>query len=264
MNNIQYLIDQIKFQIPYEILNLGLSDFTYGLNYNNSSSYSLNPISQIMPNIDTMLELEIINNKVKRDCNIVSGQEAVIFIDQNNLITQLQGGTIIIIRPEQTQGREIINAMSVTFNWQISIGTGMGPNIATSAVGPEPTSSTRIRLVNKNVLFVENIMAINIASVRVLLEYEEGFNNINSKVLFILSELCVLATKAYLYSKLKIRLANATVIGGVDISAISNIVDEYADAINIYNETLITKWRTAAHLSDPISKERFIRMILPY
>lgn len=79
--------------------------------------------------------------------------------------------------------------------------------------------------------------------------YDEGFNNLNSSAVESFAHMVIAATKAYIYNALIISLDRGYMMGGAEIGAIKDIISEYRDANERYEE-LVSQFAGGARL-DP-------------
>lgn len=246
MNKIQYLIDCVKREIPMGVLRLGFQQPTY--------------LNSLNISLDAAIKDKIINNWILRDCDVVSGVEAVVELT-GVPIDYVEMGQVIRVGYGPTAGREITSVLSVGYGYNAI--TGGMPGIVSALTEPFQMSDVRCQLIGQNVVFIEGYVGVKLTNLRCVLNNDRDFNNIQPRSLPVLKDLSLLATKAFLYNELILNLHNAVNVNGIDMSAILDIVSGYADSATMYNEMLTTKWKKVAVLNDRISLNRHIRMQVP-
>ena len=102
MNPIVKALDDIKFTIPYEVLNATFQD-----NYNDWRNKSLS--------IDEQILNKIIRPRVLIDCNIVGGIMMVIPLMNINPDFADNYSTIYTIPDDRTGGRTILSVLSIGY-----------------------------------------------------------------------------------------------------------------------------------------------------
>jgi hypothetical protein len=252
MNNVQYLLSCIQRQIPKEILSLCFIVIP-----------GLDRLAQnkLAPSLEYVIQTEIINKWVLTDCNVVAGVEAIIDITRVKS-EHLVSGIVLHVGLEPTDGRLITAVLSIGYGFN---GLQAGaPGIVSSYTEPVITSDARIQLIGQNIVYVEGYIGVQLTTLRCILENDNNFNNIGPRALPILSDLCVLATKAHIYNTLSVKLSNAVNVNGIDMGKIADIVNEYSDSITTYKELLNTKWFKVNFMNDRVSYNRHIRRITPY
>ena len=252
MNNIEYLIDRLKMAVQPEILRMA---FTPAHQYQNG--FIANTITV---GIDSVIRARLIDNILRPDLNIVSGQVAI--IDLSSVpVEYVTMGMVYKIGLGPTGGKRIMSVLSVGYGYNAL--SGGGPSIASALSEPLQTSDARIELIGENVIYVEGYIGVQLAYFRCMLENDKDLNNINKDGLLALSELFNLLAKAYIWRELSIKLRNAVVVEGIDMGKIEGIIDDYKDCYAQYTEMLNKKWRKMSILNDKVAKSRLIRLLIP-
>lgn len=247
MNKINYIVDRIKEEIPIEILNL---------TFKKPQMYNVLPI----PVEQTIIE-KIVVGVIQRDINMIGGIQTLIDISTCP-ITIVENGTIIDVGFKVTNGRTILSVLDMAYAY---VGNISGPPTIASAIAPSPSlTETRIETIGINVIFIEGFISTQYLILRCILYRDSDFKDIPVSGLRLLSDLAIAATKRHIYKEIRIKLiGNGTIVQGVDMGLVKEIVDEYADAKDIYADMLTTRWEKMSLLLDPMSKQRLIRMTTP-
>lgn len=245
MNPISYLVKKIMQVIPISILNMSFVP---------RSSFGI-----ITPSLEYIIGDEVIGKIVLVDMNIVSGIEALIDINGCEQ-TVVNTGRIIDIGLGPTAGKQISSVLSVGYGYNALAG-GM-PGIVSALTEPYMTCDARVQLISKNVIYVEGVVGVMLTNARVIYDFDDKLNDVATRALKPLSDICVLAAKMTIYNNLILNLHNAQVVNGIAMDAVLDIVSSYSDAAQMYNES-IEKWIKIAQLSDRVSHSRLIRMQVP-
>jgi len=246
MQHVNYLLDTIKRNIPIEILE--------------RSFFTPQSLQVLVPSLDHTISRTIINDWVLRDISMVGGNLVNILMDRCKLSPVL-GGIIITIPEAATGGREVNSILSV---YQSGTRAGNNGNAVSNAVlGVAIVGSSRVQPVSRNTFFIEIDTVSPGNVIRASLEHDSNFGNVSPRAMIRLGELTVLATKAYIYNHMVIRIEQAAIINGVSIGAFSNIIESYSDSFELYTEFLRGTWRKVNYLDDRASHANIIRLQLP-
>lgn len=262
MGAIQKSLDEVRYNIPREVL-----EQTF---IANNQKFRGLPVS-----LDHRIREEVVNPRVLMDCNLVGG------VEDNIPLGSLTGERVdqfhIIYRIPKTltQGRTIISPLSLTFGQGYAfqhptVGVQKSSAMQDAAYGllqahlPIPPVSTGyVTLIGENTVLVQDNMAIPVnCYLRCLLSNDPEMNNINPASWHAFSQLVVLATKAYIYNNLSIPMDQAFLHGGMALGRLREIVDNYADANEMYYTHLNEVWRKTAFQNDPIRHRRHLKSIL--
>lgn len=262
MNPIQKAIADIKFKIPMDVLMAAFAHREFGQRPNPT-------------NIDTAIRYEVIEAKVRPDCDLVGGTQVEIplasvpaeFLDPYSVVYR--------IPKNLTQNRTISRVLSVSLGSSRYVGMQPGQTqnysqmlnaaqAVVDAVSEIPVVSTAyIRLIAENtVLITDNVAIGAYAYLRCYLEHDTDFSQLRSTTYTKFSRLVELATKAYIYNKLAIPMGQAQLVGGQELGRFREIVDGYADAAELYETFLEETWRKVAIMDDTTSRERHLRMLV--
>jgi len=250
------LID-IKFTIPKDILDLAfIKRYQY---------YTAEFIT-----IDKLIIDNVIEAKVLPDLNVVRGQEISINLDNCNLTTvspdSFRIETIIKVPPNILNGRNIISPLSVVLEYgPMNTGsTNYLTQLTEVAVNSRsPTngfSTTDLELIGNNTILVHENLPMIFGYLNVMIENDKNMNNLNPKFYNIFGELCIWATKAYIYNTLIVDLNKGIIIGGHELSIIKDIVDSYQDAYEQYQTLLKEKMGKILFMNDDKSYSKYIQM----
>lgn len=258
MNAISHALHSITTQIPREVLN---KTFISNVSH----------LTRIPVNVETRIRELVIEAKVLPDVNIIGGLE--INIPLAGLpIEQIESDAYVVRIPKsKTQSRSITSVLSVAI-------TGMGENIVSpytrgsdlqqayqamlQGVASIPyVSEARAWLIGENVVMIQG-MAMNpsAAQLRCEIENDSQLTHIKKRSYLNFSKLCVLATKAYIYTNNIVPMDIGYIEGGATIGAYKEIIDSYSDAEEQYDEYLRTVWAKTAKLNDPEIAERLVRI----
>ncbi len=263
MNPIQSIIQDIKFHIPHEILMAAFYRREFGQN--------LTPI-----NIDDVIRETVIENKVRKDCDLVGGTEILIPISDLQMDQWDAYRYVFRVPRERTNGRNITRLVGVvlgnymyagSYNYGALGGAVSQPlSLSSSAVASLSaipyTATTDIQLIGPNTVLISDVVNTTTnLHLRCFVENDADFSNLRPTVIHRFSEMCLLAVKAFIYNQLKIRIDMGELVGGMNLGAFKEIVDEYRDAGQLYQDFLVNKWRKLALLSDPMFRKRHVRLL---
>lgn len=268
MNPITKALDDIKFTIPYEIL-----DATFRNDYNNWRNAN--------NSIDEQMLVKIIRPRVLQDCNLVGGVTVVIPFDNIHPSFTDNYNTVYTIPNERTGNRTILSVLSVgylpfqaNFNMtsgNIAYATPLSMNSVTQAaqrIGDAMSvmpvlSNAQIEIVGHNTILVkENYRLSSTYSMRCVLMNDENLTNINPRSFLAFSKLCQLAVRAYIYNKMIVKIDQAFLQGGQELGAFKNIVEGYADSNEMYETHLREVWRATAFMNDSVNYDRYIKLMV--
>lgn len=266
MSAIKKAIDEIRFNIPTDVLEFAFAD-------HNAQYYSV-PTS-----LDHRITLKLIRPKVLVDCNIVGGQFDIVSLQGITPIAPDNISLVYQIPKNRTGGRSIFSVLSVGYMpygnvWAGELsGYGVQPfnHISTVAnaaqrVGDSHSeipavSSATAELIGENVVLIRDSLRLTaVYFLRCILANEENLNNINPRSWLNFAELCVLATKAYIYKECRFKIERGYLENGQELGVMKEIVESYSDAHEMYNTYLKEVWRSTAVNNDPWVRNRLIKM----
>lgn len=273
MNALIYAINEIKYQIPEEVLYAAINcDET--------------PETINLTSLDNKIMQKIIKNRVLIDANIVGGIEAIIPLQNIQPSYSESYYTIYYIPPDLTGNKEIISALSITnlpgkgffgphnvfysnttfnaysnFNAALNVASRVG----TAASDMSITHNAHLEIVAYNTILVwANYRSLMNYGIRVILENDNNLSNISPRSFKAFSYLCVLAAKSYIYNKLIVKMNSGMLQAGQELGVFKTIVESYENAEEEYRTYIKEVWMSTAFMNDTTRLNRFIgSMIAP-
>jgi len=273
-NIINYILNEIRQSIPYEILHAGftIDDTPETININS---------------LDDKILRKLLRKRVFMDLNIIGGIEMLIPINNLNPSFTEYGYTIYNIPNELTGNKEIISVLSLSsmniLGLPGSVGLASGyystttgsmagnsiTNIARrigNSVAPETyITNAHTEIVGYNtILIYANFRLLYNYALRVLVENDNNLNNIQPRSFKNIALLSILAVKYYIYNKLIIPLNNGYLASGQELGIIKNIIENYEEANEQYNILLKEVIGAILFMNDTTRYNRFLNsMIAP-
>ena len=260
---INVLLNEMYFNIPREIINLA---FTQNNNYRNPST-----------TVDDEITTEVLRKRVMVDLNLASQETVNIPLQFCETIYRDISKVAYFIPKTLTNGRSIISVHNTLSNFYMNGDIAMsgrsdveGSSILDNALtlrnnldSVNITQTARIDLIGENTILIdEGIISDMDVSVTAVLENDANLNNINPRAFKVLAEGFVLAVKAHIYTNTIITLNKGIVYAGHELSIIKDIIDEYREANQDYNEWYKTKWKKAAFTQNDKAMEKYVSMML--
>jgi len=260
---ISVMLNEMYFNIPREIINLA---FTQNNNYRNPST-----------SVDEEITTEVLRKRVLVDLNLASQETVNIPLQFCELVYRDISKIAYFIPKTLTNGRSIISVHNTLSNFYMNGDIALsnrsdvfGSSILDTALKMQSnldsvniTQTSRIDLIGENTILIDEGLISDMAvSVTVVLENDSNLNNINPRAIKVLAEGFVLAVKAHIYVNTIINLNKGMVYGGHELSIIKDIIDEYKDSNQEYNEWYKTKWKKAAFTQNDKSMDKYVSMMI--
>lgn len=261
MSLITEAIKKLHYDIPEEILEETFLDKKYW-------QY------QRLENIDAIIREQVVNARVLKDCNMVSGREIVVPL--NGLQYDVVDNFNIIVRiPKSlTQGSTITQVLDISMGNMYGVTLGMHQPVPVSSYLQQASklmdsnlpipqvSNSTVEIVSENVIVLKGYTAMPpYLNLRCMIEYDSEFSTLGPRAFEAFYELLLFAVKNYIYVKLAIRIGQAKLSGGRELSIFKDIVDTYNDAGENYKTYLKEVWQKVAFLNDTVSRQRFHKIV---
>lgn len=253
VNIIQKALSDLYYTIPPEVLEMAFMD--------------RQAIRQgLAISLEHRIREKVIDGRVIPDCNIRGGKQLEVPLDGLPVQRHHNGMHVYHIPKDRTDGCSITSVLSVTYGSYGAYGNMSGrgyynhqsdlSNVAagvlSSAESPGHLSSASVQLIGENILLVKSLTPMpGNAFVRCNVEHDAALSNIAPASWPVFSDMVQQATKAYIYIHKRVMLDQGFLHGGINLGAIGDFVDEYADANELYQEILREKWGRVTHANDP-------------
>jgi len=252
MNVISKILDEIKFTIPIEILNIVFSsDKLYG---NNNSS------------IDNNILTTVLRPRLFIDLDIASHETIMInFLDCEILHSDLIS-TVIKVPNRLLNGRKIISPMALmvgymdqstnegNYGYNSSTGNSILDQslIVMDSINNNVTNElTEMELIADNTILVRRGMLVNVPmTLTLVISNDANLSNINVKVYKKLATMAVLCVKSYIRNNLIVKLNKGALYGGHDLDVINRIVDQYESSEEEYQTYYNEVWKKVSFMQN--------------
>ncbi len=267
VDHLSRALDTIKFEIPPEVLRYTFSPTRYDPSKNGLIRDYSTGVS-----MDTIIRRQIIEGKVMIDINLCSGVE--VFIPMMDAISErVDPWTMVYTVPKElTQGRSITEVYGLSYGQGHTLGNvGVISEdrsmVLEAAAGLMQSNSawTQVQsayctLIADNTVMVTNMNRVpGIMFLRCMVAHDPNLANLPMSYSDAFSELCILATKAYIYNRTIIPLDEGAIRGGASLGRIREVVDSYADAASMYKEYLRDEWRKRGVMANRDQHRRLLR-----
>lgn len=268
MNAIQYALNQVRHEIPMQILDLA---FGYNSVAPRQTTWHQPSDNQ---SIDATIRDRVIEGRVNLDCNLFGGTEVAIDLTTIPYESPSPELRIFRIPYDRTAGLRIVSVRHLTYmNFHGISGYVHGRGDARltalqtlyAAASTMPIVSTaNCQLMGDNVVVVRDDMmhTTNQLTLVCLVENDAGMTNINPGLFPLYSQMVSLAVKAYIYINLDIQMDRGYLVGGMNLGRIREVVDSYSDANEMYSEILRTRWQRASFTNDRPRMNSFIKSMI--
>ena len=258
MNAIVKALQDIKYNIPLEVLQIGFVENYERVNHIRS--------------LDDRITNSVLRPRVLTDCNLIGGVTMSIPTDRC-VITQPTPREFIIEVPKQvTSNRSIISVLSLV---SYAMGTWNNPYVGASSTLTQGAhmfnslatesiiQTARLELIGENTILVEEPnVGLTTATLRAVIGYDENLNNLNPRSYLDFSRLCMYAVKSYIYNNCTVKLDQGYVWAGHELGKIGEIIDSYSDAEEMYIEHLTQTMRKVLFYNDKNNTSRLIASML--
>lgn len=242
-----YVLSYIKQIIPSEILQLAFKPRKYNTT------------------VEQRIISEIIEGPILLDTNLVGGKRREIVLnstweminlpyDNNSSLlgTGLEG-SFYLIPAEAREYRNISSVVGITPSVSSTLpgasmnGSGSFGNTATGMLSQMLNSRTmaqypimpQITLEGTNIIRFYPQQLIDQVAVSVMLEFDAEFINMNTSSIVAMRNLCLCAVQRYIATKLRVSIDETEVVAGMEIGIVKDLVVEYMQKGEQYNDLLI-------------------------
>lgn len=263
MNPIDKALSELKFRIPKPILEKAfLPKRAWG------GVRHRTPVS-----LDYRIREAVIDARVMEDCNLVGGTEVTVPL--SNVPPQYLPDYKAIweIPMALTQNRKISRVYSLIYgDGGAPVMSGMYNNggsayddaasgLMASHMAIPNVSNAEIQLVGENtILSHQHVQPSPYLYLRCVVENDGELNNLPPTTIPRFCKLVEYATKSYIYNNLMLEIDQSELSGGMELGRFASMVEDYADAEELYQEYFEDKWRKIAVMSDPQAWRRVLKM----
>lgn len=266
MSAISKALDEIKFTIPMQVLQVAFQEENY--------SWRRMPIS-----LDEQILNRILRPRVLVDCNLVGGITVMVPLDGITPSFRDNFSSVYEVPKELTQNRSIVSVLSVGYmpyaNAFNSTGMGYGnvspgsmneitsaaQRVSDSVSGVPPISNAQVSLIGENTILLRDQYRVTSAYIlRCILSNDENMNNISTRSWHAFSKLCQLAVKSFIYNTMLVKIDQAYLQGGQELGAFKSYVETLSDAEEMYQTHLREVWQVTSFINDTYSYDRFIKL----
>lgn len=273
MDPVSVAINNVKFEIPREILNQAFMPKRYDPTRRVRFQDNVFATS-----IDELIRTVVVEGRVAVDVNLLSGTEMVLPLEQA-VVEHIDPWNVIYrFGSNVTNGRRITAVYEVLYGiYQGLNGNNVGGltmqrashylqngrDILNATNGVNTASTAYCQLVGINTVLVNDVnQALSFGGLRCRVSHELNFNDIKPVYYHAFGELIILATKAYVYNTLVIDLDEGQIRGGASLGRFREIVDQYSDANQMYKEYLNTKWQKIGLMNDTEAYRKVMKLAL--
>ncbi len=267
MNPLTKALDDIQYRIPMLVLQIAFKD--------DLQNWRQAPLS-----LREMIMNKLIRPRVLMDIDIVGGQVVIVpleyvspkYIDTYTIVYQVPG--------ELVNYRTIMSVLNVGYmpyaGAYNSLGGGVGVSspcgssdlmsaaqrVSDSYSNIPAISNATAEIIGDNTVLIRDQLRItNNYQLRCVLGNEELLNNIQPRVIPMLTKVIELAVKSYIYNTLTVKIDQAYLTGGQELGSIKNIVESYSDAEQMYQDYMREQMSKAMFFNNnSASHERFIKL----
>ena len=260
LDALQYVLKEIKYQIPNEILQVGFT-------------IDEPPQSASLTSIEDKIIHKLIKKRVLMDANIIGGIEVLIPVQTLEPQFYDYGYTIYYVTPELVMSKEIVSCLGITYlpptaypsylNYSTNPVLNAGARVFDSYGSRGVITNAHTEIVARNtILIYANYRAIVNYALRVVVENDDNFANIQPRSYRALGTLCVLAAKSYLYNKLIVPVNSGYLSFGQELGKFSDILDTYSDAEEQYHTFLQEVWGKVSFMNDTTRYNRHLKSLI--
>lgn len=268
MNAITNALEEIKQQIPAEILYVGFS-------------IDDNPNVKSLDSLDEKIMHKLMRPRVLTDCDIVGGPELTIPLD--NVPPQYHDDfyTVYKVPPHLLGNRTIVSALNLTYipyrghlsNGQMpgsmpgvgqqSVLTSVTQRIANTFSDDLSITNARLDLIGHNTVSVyANFRMLTSYGLRCIVTNDEKLQNISVRSYKNFAMLSVIAVKAYLYNTLIIKINQGYLSGGQELGQFKSTLESYEGCWQEYNVFLKEVWTSTAFMNETPRFHRLIKSMI--
>ncbi len=228
-------------------------------------------------NVEQQILDKIIRGNVMPDLDLVSGSELILPLKESTIERVDNYNVLYRFDDKATGGRTITQALEVTYGYMhdalIGAYGGIGTYSSQSSqmlksardvldTTPAPSGSAYLDIIAHNTVLLNDISPITTHGVlRCIVSNEANLSNWSPAYFTDFAELVVAATKTYIHTQLSTETDIAEIFAGVPLSKITQEIDSYADANQIYKD-LLNKFYKLAVLNDRARKKRMVKIML--
>ena len=264
MNPVTKALSDIKFKIPKPILQEAFIERQGFGQFQRKTPLSL----------DYRIREEVIEARVLEDCNLVGGKEVTIPLHSVQAQYMEHWKTIWAVPLELTDNRRITRVYSLIYgeggvpthtnlyNTGGSVYEDAASGLMASHMPIPNISNAEIALIGENTVMAHmHIPPSPNLYLRAVVEADSDLSHLNPASIPVFSKLVEYAVKSYIYNKLIIEIDEAYLRGGQQLGRFMSIIEEYADAEELYQEFFNEKWRKIALFSDDQARKRHLKMV---
>lgn len=262
MNAITYALQQLSFEISPEMLELGF--------IRDEDRRSFVPVS-----VESKIRSIILDGKVLPDCNMFHGTTMKIPL-RGLIASKLNDFSVIYQVPKSlTGGRRIMSTFAVSYGGSYPVSAAYYNYPASSQLmqaagqlanshSPIPlVSSASVNLVGENTVQVtDSIIIPHEIWLDCRVENDSQMNHLQPANYESFARLVILATKAWLYTNVRIKLDVGRIHGGQDLGRLREELDTFSEAMREYREHMEEEFSQVSVMNDSIEHERYLRLIV--
>ena len=262
MNAITYALQQLSFHISPEMLELGF--------IRDEDRRSFVPVS-----VESKIRSIILDGKVLPDCSHYHGTTMKIPL-RGLVVQRLSDYSAVYEVPKTlTGGRRIMSAFAVSYGGSYPVSAAYYNYPASSQLmqaagqlanshSPIPlVSSASVNLVGENTVHVTDTIIIpHEIWLDCRVENDSQMNHLQPANYESFAQLVILATKAWLYNNLKVKLDIGRIHGGQELGRLREELDTFSEAMREYREFLEEEFAQVGVMNDSIEHERYLRLIV--
>lgn len=215
----------------------------------------------------SIMENKVIRNIVLKEINLLDGEEKRIPFSACKLLFTAGDYMLIDVPATVLNNRPILTADHLASG---TVGQGRTNNVGglsgmmismlNNLSATDTYVNAKLEVVNNNIIKISQIGYVEpnaILTVRV--QSNPNLSNLPATTHVDFGKLCLIAVKDWIYNKKRVDIAVAAINGGVELSIIKEIVDEWSDKGTEYEEER-TKFIAIMNMSDRVFMDSQIKL----
>lgn len=264
---IQYAVRRVTATIPQPILEDAFGNAAVARAWGQKTFSGQVPVS-----IESRIISEVIDGRVRADADLTGAKQIDIRMAEVEMRQNGNWTWLIRVPDEAVAGCRITQFLGIyivesdwlsgtNYPWLGQNTLTQGAHGLIAAAGPIPSiSSENGHLVGHNTIEVNDMNVVrNSGMLRVKVESDASMSHLQPASYARWGDLVLLGTKSYIYNQLVVRMGRGRLESGYDLGVYKEIVDDYRDAEESYQDLLRGAWRRVVQFNDPNRRRRHIR-----